>query len=90
MFFTTKLVCLLLIPLYLASVAHYIYTRFFSRRSIPEVLPWAGVEAGSGSWSRARATLRSLLHTRELLQEGYYKVTPAQLHTKDKDNGILT
>lgn len=54
----------------------YLYLRLFSARSLPDVLPWVGVDGNGGLFSRARATLRSVTNTREMLQEGHYKVNP--------------
>ena len=58
---------------------HNIYKRFFSRRSLPRSLPWIGVD--DGLFSRARATARTLFHTRDLVLEGYEKVRP--IYTSD-------
>lgn len=66
----------LLLPIaIIVSLAHWLFTRFFWRHAIPSTIPWAGVNNGS-SFSRARATLRSLLDTRGLLVESYTKVRP--------------
>jgi hypothetical protein len=54
-------------------IAQWVYLRFFSRHSLPSNIPWAGVN-DRGVLSRARATLRSVLDTRGLLDEAYTKV----------------
>ncbi|KAL2060657.1 hypothetical protein VTL71DRAFT_9298 [Oculimacula yallundae] len=53
------------------------YKRLFSRRSLPESLPWIGMD--DGFFSRARITLSTLLHTRDLLAEGYQKYSKKDL-----------
>jgi hypothetical protein len=66
--------CSLFVGVFLAVfTTRYIYTRFLSRCSLPEALPWVGV-MDDGCLSRARATFLSFLHTRDLVQEGYNKV----------------
>ncbi|KAF4632466.1 hypothetical protein G7Y89_g5655 [Cudoniella acicularis] len=62
----------LLSLLALAFLVHWIHARFFSARSLPKSLPWAGVN-DSSVLSRAISTYRSLFHTRELLYEAYEK-----------------
>lgn len=57
-----------------AALIYYIYQRLFSSGSLPDVLPWVGADDHGGLFSRARATLRSVTNTREMLQEGHYKV----------------
>jgi hypothetical protein len=73
MLFSTELVAFCLAVFFIVSFVRYVWTRFISRGSVPELLPWAGVE-DDGFFSIARATLRSFLNTRDLLQEGYHKV----------------
>jgi hypothetical protein len=73
MHLSSALVAALLVALLVTSTARYIYTRYFSRHALPSSLPWIGVEDDS-CFSRARATLRSFWHTRELVFEGYEKV----------------
>ena len=74
MVFSTTLVVALVLAFLVASTASYIYSRCFSRCALPSSLPWSGVD--DDKWfSRARATLRSFLHTRELVFEGYGKVS---------------
>jgi hypothetical protein len=63
----------LLIVFLVTSSVRYFYSRFFSRGQLPASLPWIGVD-NNKNFSRARATLRSFLHTRELVFEGYEKV----------------
>jgi len=65
--------------LLLVTSIRYIYTRFMSRCGVPESIPWAGAVDG-GNLSRARATLQSLLSTRQLLNEGYTEVRVSLLH----------
>jgi hypothetical protein len=69
---------LLLVVLLLAGFVCYVYLRLFSPVSFPEVLPWVGIGDNGGFFSRARATLKSVTNTREMLQEGYYKVDSLQ------------
>jgi hypothetical protein len=71
--FSSAVVVALFIAFLVASSAHYIYSRYFSRCALPASLPWIGVTDDS-PFSRARATLRSFWHTRELVFEGYEKV----------------
>ncbi|KAI0018214.1 cytochrome P450 [Xylariomycetidae sp. FL0641] len=47
--------------------------RLFSRASLPASLPWASRGHGSGPLGRARANLASMLHLKEMLDEGYAK-----------------
>ncbi|KAH8763018.1 putative Ent-kaurene oxidase [Hyaloscypha sp. PMI_1271] len=72
MHLSSALVVALLVAFLVTSTSRYIYTRYFSRRALPSNLPWVGAEDGS-CFSRARATLRSFWHTRELVFEGYEK-----------------
>jgi len=69
---------LLVVLFLLVNFVCYIYLRLFSRGPLPDVLPWVGVNDSGGFFSRARATLKSVTNTRELLQEGYYKVNSLQ------------
>jgi len=75
MLLSTTFVVPLLVAFLLISTIRYIYSRYFSRCALPANLQWIGAEDG-GSFSRARATLRSFMHTRELVFEGYQKVWP--------------
>ncbi|KAI6715419.1 hypothetical protein JHW43_002045 [Diplocarpon mali] len=67
----------LLLVAWLFVSAYHIYLRLFSRHSLPESLPWVGVD--DGFFSRARANIRTFLHTRDLVQEGYYKYSKNNL-----------
>jgi hypothetical protein len=78
MIFSTERCSLVLGLLLIVLTARYIYTRLLSRCSLPEILPWVGVE-DDGCLARARATFLSFLHTRDLVQEGYSKVCTAPL-----------
>lgn len=49
--------------------------RLTSDASLPDTLPWAGVDANGGRLARLKANLRSLFHTEALLQEGYNKAS---------------
>lgn len=50
--------------------------RLGSDHGLPSNLPWAGVPNGHGGrLARARATLRSFFGMKELLDEGYEKVS---------------
>ena len=49
--------------------------RLCSDASLPKNLPWAGVGPDGGPVSRARANLRSFFGMKELLDEGYTRVT---------------
>lgn len=51
----------------------YIWNRFFSLAGLPTHLPWAG--ASSSAISRAKAVGRSWFGLRDMIQEGYYKVS---------------
>ncbi|PBP27567.1 hypothetical protein BUE80_DR001381 [Diplocarpon rosae] len=62
---------------FLIVSAHHVYLRLFSRHSLPESLPWVGVDGNF--FSRARANVRTFLHTRDLVQEGYYKYSKNNL-----------
>lgn len=82
MLFCTEIFTYPAIFIFVLGSFYYVYTRFFSAGPLPDVLPWVGVnEDHGGPWSRARATLKSFGHTRELLQEGYFKVKHTDLHT---------
>jgi hypothetical protein len=76
MIFSIERCSLVLGLLLIVLTARHIYTRLLSRCSLPEILPWVGVE-DDGYLSRARATFLSFLHTRDLVQEGYSKVCTA-------------
>ena len=65
---TVPLVSLAVVSLVLS----YIHSRLFSQASLPDGLPWIGAEGHA--LSRARAMLLSIVKTRQLLEEGYYKV----------------
>jgi len=70
--FSTEITSTLALLVFTYCTAYYFYTRYFSRGGLPKHLPWVGVD--NGFFSRPRATLNSVLHTRELLLEGYNKV----------------
>lgn len=53
--------------------ARYVYTRYFSRCSLPNNLLWIEAEDGT-AFARARVVLRSFWHTKELVFKGYEKV----------------
>jgi hypothetical protein len=78
MLFSNRLLALLVAVFLLVGFVCYVYLRLFSRGPLPDVLPWVGVNDNGGFFSRARATLKSVTNTRELLQEGYYKVNSLQ------------
>ncbi|KAJ5041685.1 uncharacterized protein L3040_005257 [Drepanopeziza brunnea f. sp. 'multigermtubi'] len=67
----------LLFLLFACHVSLRLFFWPFSRRSLPSSLNWAG--ADDGLFSNARANFRSLFHTRELVQEGYYKYSKNNL-----------
>lgn len=62
------------VAFFLAGFVYYVYLRLFSPGSFPDVLPWVGVNDNQGFFSHARATLKSVTNTRDMLKEGYYKV----------------
>ena len=75
MLFRNEFLALYVVGFLLAGFAYYVFLRLFSRAALPDVLPWVGVgDDIGGFFSRARATLMSVTNTREMLQEGYYKV----------------
>jgi hypothetical protein len=78
MMFSNGFLLLFIVVFLLAGLVCYVYLRLFSPGSFPEVLPWVGVEDNGAFFSRARATLKSVTNTREMLQEGYYKVYSLQ------------
>src|SRR2546421_6528749 len=51
----------------------YLHSRLLSRGNLPDTIPWVGCDGGP--LSRAKATLQSVLNSRQLLEEGYYKVS---------------
>ncbi|KUJ23764.1 cytochrome P450 [Mollisia scopiformis] len=71
MLLSMELISACLSILLFVTILHYIYSRLFSTHSIPENIPW--VSQSSGPFSRARVTLQSFLHTRQLVQGGYDK-----------------
>jgi hypothetical protein len=79
MLFTNSFLAFFVAVFLLVGFVCYIYLRLFSRGPLPDVLPWVGVNDNGGFFSHARATLKSVTNTRELLQEGYYKVIPSKL-----------
>jgi hypothetical protein len=74
MLFSKGFLALFIAVSFLAGFLCYIYLRFFSPGPFPGVLPWVGVDENGGFFSRARATLKSVTNTREMLEEGHYKV----------------
>jgi hypothetical protein len=78
MLLSNGFLALFIVVFLLAGFVCYVYLRLFSRGSLPDVLPWVGVDDNGGLFSRARATLKSVTNTREMLQEGYYKVNSLQ------------
>ena len=56
-----------------ANTCFYVWQRFFSRQGLPESLPWAG--AGNGVLSRATATRKSFFGLKEIIQDGYDRVS---------------
>ncbi|PMD31624.1 cytochrome P450 [Hyaloscypha variabilis F] len=78
MFLSSALVSALLAAFVAVSTVRYIYSRYFSRCALPASLPWIGAE-DDACFSRARATLRSFWHTRELVFEGYEKYSKKEL-----------
>lgn len=48
--------------------------RLTSNASLPPDLPWAGMNAQGGRWSRLNANLTSVLNLKSLINEGYAKV----------------
>jgi len=77
MLLSSPVVGAILVVILAASTARYIYSRYFSRAALPRSLPWIGAEDDT-CFSRARATLRSFWHTRELVFDGYEKVCCSQ------------
>ncbi|CZR56230.1 related to cycloheximide-inducible protein CIP70 (cytochrome P450 family) [Phialocephala subalpina] len=71
MLFSVALVSACLAILLLVATVQYVYSRFFSRQSIPDSIPW--VSQSNSPLARARITLQSFLHTRDLVLEGYHK-----------------
>ncbi|PVH83978.1 putative Ent-kaurene oxidase [Cadophora sp. DSE1049] len=63
--------------LLIITISHNLYNRLFSRRSLPKSLPWIGVD--DGLFSRARTTVRTFFHTRDLVLEGYEKYSKKNL-----------
>jgi hypothetical protein len=61
----------------LAFAISYIWHRFFSSRGLPETLPWAG--ADGGYLSRARSTWKSFFGLREIIEDGYYRVSNIEI-----------
>jgi hypothetical protein len=51
----------------------YVWQRFFSRQGLPESIPWADAE--QGALSRAIATTKSFFGLREIIQDGYHRVS---------------
>jgi hypothetical protein len=73
MLFNNELVYVCFGISFFVGFLYYLYSRLFSRGLIPDVFPWVGVEK-DGLFSRAHVVLRSITSTRDLLEEGYYKV----------------
>jgi hypothetical protein len=78
MFFNKQLVAIPVVGLLIICFLRYLYLRFFTRGTVPDNFPWVGVN-GDG-FSRSKATWLSITKTRELLEEGYYKVVILPLH----------
>ncbi|KAH7327064.1 cytochrome P450 [Rhexocercosporidium sp. MPI-PUGE-AT-0058] len=68
---------LCIITFFVITISHSIYKRLFSRRSLPKSLPWIGMD--DGIFSRARTTVRTFFHTRDLVLEGYEKYSKRNL-----------
>ncbi|KAH6720617.1 cytochrome P450 [Leptodontidium sp. MPI-SDFR-AT-0119] len=75
--FSVKVAILSLATFFIIIIGHNIYKRLFSRRSLPKSLPWIGMD--DGLFSRARTTVRTLFHTRDLVLEGYEKYSKQNL-----------
>ena len=73
MLLSFALVFKLLATFFAIQVVRYVFTRYFSRCSLPNNLPWIDAEDGT-AFARARVVLRSFWHTRELVFKGYEKV----------------
>ncbi|KAE8446318.1 hypothetical protein EG329_012065 [Mollisiaceae sp. DMI_Dod_QoI] len=71
MFLSIGLISFFLATVLTVVTLQYVYSRFFSRHSIPESIPW--VLQPNGYFSRARITFESFLHTRDLVLDGYHK-----------------
>lgn len=56
-----------------ACFVFYVWQRFFSRQGLPESLPWAGAE--KAALSRVTATRKSFFGLREIIQDGYDRVS---------------
>jgi hypothetical protein len=74
MLLSMELVNICLVTVLIVALLRYSYSRLCSRHSIPESIQW--VSQANSWYSRAQVTLSSFLHTRELVQAGYNKVTP--------------
>ncbi|KAH7379865.1 putative Ent-kaurene oxidase [Cadophora sp. MPI-SDFR-AT-0126] len=72
-----QMIGIFLVAFLIITVSHNIYERLFSRRSLPRSLPWIGVD--DGLFSRARSTVRTFFHTRDLVLEGYEKYSKKNL-----------
>lgn len=68
------LACFSLAAIPTIVVVNLIY-RLISDASIPDTLPWAGVDVNGGGFARLKANLRSIFHTEDLLREGYNKAS---------------
>ncbi|CZT05742.1 uncharacterized protein RCO7_03910 [Rhynchosporium graminicola] len=75
--FSWKMGATVLIVCLVTIFAHDYYPRLASRRSLPDSVPWVGVD--DGLFSRARTTLSTFLHTNDLLAEGYEKYSKKDL-----------
>lgn len=54
----------------------YVVERLFSRHGLPASLPWAGCEENNATpVARAKATLRSFFAMKELIDDGYRRVS---------------
>lgn len=56
-----------------ALICRFGYLNLFSLTRVPKEIPWIGTEKYI-FFSRARAMLASIFHTRELCEDGYNKV----------------
>lgn len=64
--------CGLVIP---AIIVVNLLRRLTSTCGLSKDVPWAGVSGKGDAWSRLKANLRSVLHLRGLIDEGYTKVS---------------
>lgn len=82
--FGAVIICAVVLP---TVVIGNLIRRLVSDEALPKNLPWAGVGPNGGAFARLRANLSSFFRLKDLMEEGYTKVSR---HSRNIDGAKLS